>query len=216
MIKLDELEYEPKGFEELSAKLTEDYRGLDFRDREAVFKTYKPRIRLPLEEAHKLDEATYKDIAGLIDPNFLSQNIRANYLENVRFMGFEGDTMIFNVDSDTVAKANRTQFAYAIRVQFPQWAEIGQDPDLNDYNERARMLLWVGDIKLDCTCPSFLYWGYQYILTVLDAAINPETRPPKERNPKETGSVCKHLNRVLRVLPFHMGEIANAMKQQFG
>lgn len=69
------------------------------------------------------------------------------------------------------------------------------------------------DIQLSCSCPSFLYWGYQYILTQVGAAIADEGRFPKVRNPRLRGIVCKHLNRVLHVLPFYMNFLAQEISK---
>jgi hypothetical protein len=54
----------------------------------------------------------------------------------------------------------------------------------------------------------------QYIMTQKDAAIIPEVRYPHIRNPNLKGVVCKHLNRTLKVLPFHLGNLAAAVKEQ--
>ena len=186
---------------------------VDYSRHSSVCEHYHPYISIPMQNVALLNEATYKDIGSLIDGNFLNQKVRADELTGIRFVGFEpDDVMNFYVDS---SNKENNRIRYTNSIQFNEWDEIGSDPDLN-FAERARMLLWVGNIKLHCTCPSFLYWGYQYMCTTLDAAIYPEERFPRERNPGERGIVCKHLNRVLRVLPFHSGEIAREAKRQFG
>ena len=48
-------------------------------------------------------------------------------------------------------------------------------------------------------------------MTQLDAAIVPEQRFPKIKNPQLKGVVCKHLLRTLKVLPFHLGDVAKAI-----
>lgn len=165
-----------------------------------------------MEQVRGLNEATYKELAGMIDGNFLNQKIRADALNGIKLAGIEGNTMQFLINSSEYAQ-NRIQ--YQCSVQFDQWEEVSQDTDLN-FVEKARLLLWVGNIRLHCTDPSFLYWGYQYLLTALDAAVYPEERKPQVKNPDERGIVCKHLNRILRVLPFYSGDIAKALKAQYG
>lgn len=59
-----------------------------------------------------------------------------------------------------------------------------------------------GDIKVHCTDPSWLYWGFQYKGTKNGYARFPENRPPKIRNPKLQGSTCKHIDNALLSLPF--------------
>ena len=187
--------------------------SVDWHSHGSVCQHYQPYVQVNMEDVRVVNEATYKDVASLIDGNFLKQKIRAEELSGIRFVGFEPENVInFHVNS---SKHTRNRIRYTNSVLFDQWEEIGVDPDLN-FNEKSRMLLWVGDIRLHCTCPSFLYWGYQYMCTVLDAAIYPEERFPRVRNPSERGIVCKHLNRVLRVLPFHNSQIAAEMKRQFG
>jgi hypothetical protein len=187
--------------------------SVDWNCHSSVCGHYRPYITLPMQSIATLNESTYKELGQLVDGNFLSQNVRAEELDGIRFVGFEPeDVMNFHVNS---SKHTKNRIKYTNSIQFDEWEEVGSDPDLN-FTERARMLLWVGNIRLHCTCPSFLYWGYQYMCTVLNAAIYPEERFPRDRNPGERGIVCKHLNRVLRVLPFHSGEIAREAKKQFG
>jgi len=185
---------------------------LVFEDQKHMVDLLKPYPTVNMKEYSQLNEATYKDIASLIDGNFLQQKVRADALNGIQLIGFDGNVMNFLINSSEI---ERNRIRYQCSVMFDQWDELGQDADFN-FNERARMMLWVGDIRLHCTCPSFLYWGYQYICTVLDAAIYPEVRYPKIRNPGERGVVCKHLNRILRVLPFHNAKIASELKTQFG
>lgn len=181
-------------------------------DQQALLDLVQPQFNLNLTSELGLKEATYKELAQLIDGNFLNQKARADALSKVDFGEFQDDTVVFYVPS---SEFKENGIRYINQVQFDQWDQLGRDEDF-DYNEKSRMLLWVGDIRVSCSCPSYLYWGYQYILTVLDSAIYPETRFPKVRNPQERGIVCKHLNRVLRVLPFYSGRIAKEMQRQFG
>ena len=159
-----------------------------------------------------LNEMNYREVASMINPNFIKHAIRAEELQGSFFKKFEGDTMYFMVPSSEKAENN---IDYLNMVEFLEWENLGTDSDLSTV-ERARMMMWVSDIKLHCTCPSFLFHGYEYLLTVMDAAIYPEERKPVIKNPSELGIVCKHLNRTLRVLPFFMGDMSTAIKQQFG
>lgn len=207
-IKSDRLiyqwEFEPKRI---------DIHTTDLTCPEVVCDTFKPKACINLRDYHNINESTYKEIAQLVDPSFLSQAQRKAKLTGIRAIGFKPpNTLNFNVNSSEYEK-NRIR--YVASVLFDGWEQIGSDQELTPI-ERARMLLWVGDIKLHCTCPAFLYWGFQYMLTVLDSAIYPEERFPEKRNPKERGIVCKHMARVLEVLPFHSGDIARELRRQFG
>jgi hypothetical protein len=154
-----------------------------------------------------LDEETYKELTGLIDPNFLRQGIRAARLARVEYTGFTGRIMRFHVPTKHGGFENY--------IRFMEWYDVAPDTSM-DANERARLLVWAGNVQLHCTCPSFLFWGYQYILTQYDASLVPQERFPKIRNPQLKGIVCKHLNRTLKAFPFHIGDIAREIKNQFG
>ena len=67
---------------------------------------------------------------------------------------------------------------------------------------------------MHCTCPAWLYWGYQYIGTKKDYAIEKETRAPVKRNPNLKGSVCKHLDNCLLILPWLATKISSDLTKQ--
>jgi hypothetical protein len=188
----------------------------DYSNANEVIKLHNPYIYIKRDIP--LTEATYKELARAIDPNFLRQGVRAAALRGVRYKGFNGhDMMVFYVTSSEIDKPGMRGWGreYICIIQFLQWDDIGGDPDLTP-REKALMMLWTSDIKVFCDDPSFLFWGYQYILTQIDASIYPELRPPYIRNPQYRGVVCKHLNRVLKALPFYSGDIAQEVTKQWG
>jgi hypothetical protein len=73
-------------------------------------------------------------------------------------------------------------------------------------------LLQSGDLLVHCNDPSWKYWGWQYIGTKKGYAMRSEKRYPKIRNPRLTGTVCKHLLQVLQVLPFYSNDIVKAYR----
>lgn len=160
----------------------------------------------------RVDEATYREIKARIDPNFLKQSVRSSVLTGLTLAGFDGDTMNFWINSSHWAE-NHTK--YMDTVRFKEWEGIGSDLTMKPV-ERARMLMFNGNVELNCTCDSFLYWGYRYILTQMDASLIPENRPPVERNPQMRGVVCKHLNRTLNSFPFYTSDLAKQVREVFG
>lgn len=174
------------------------------------FRDLLPWINISMKDVHGhkycLNESTYKEIATLIDPNFLDQGLKAQQLKNIQLKGFEGNVMILEIDSSMGNGKYRNMF------RLPQMAELVHDSEVTPM-EAAKLLVWAGDVQLHCTCPSFLYHGYQYMLTVLDSSIYPEDRRPKRNNPQERGIVCKHLNRTLKAFPFYIGDIAKEIKR---
>lgn len=80
-----------------------------------------------------------------------------------------------------------------------------------DLRKLAKEFMRKADIQLLCSCPADLYYGGQYIrsLDKYDAKyMDSEDRPPNVRNPKKYGAVCKHLDRLLKVLPFYSSTLA--------
>lgn len=154
-----------------------------------------------------LDEISAPDMLHVIDPRDLPHRDYAPLLKYVRYVGTQDNIMKFFVPSPT--RINR----WNTFIQFTQWQAQVRDTTITPV-EAGRLLYWSGDIRVHCGCPSFLYWGYEYILTQMDAAIVPEVRYPHIRNPQLKGILCKHLRRCIKVLGFHLGDMANAIKMQ--
>ncbi len=170
-------------------------------------KDHNSRFECYFDDAqpHVLDEMFYKDIFKEINPNNLPHRDYAPLIPFVRYVGTKQNIMKFFVP-------NRYN-GWNTYIQFMEWEEQVTDESITA-QEAARLLLWSGNIRIHCPCPAFKFWGMQYILTQLDAAIIPEVRYPHIRNPNLKGIVCKHLNKTLKVLPFHLGNMATAVKNQ--
>jgi len=70
----------------------------------------------------------------------------------------------------------------------------------------ARKFMSVVDVEVKCSCPAFQYWGPAYILSLgkYNAKYtDDEKRPPRIRNPKQYGAFCKHIENMMKVLPFY-------------
>ena len=152
-----------------------------------------------------LDEMYYKQFMQKVDPNWLPHKDYSHLIPFVRYNGHKSNIMRFFVPN----KYN----GWVTYIKFPEWWDQVHDPSLTA-PEAARLLLWGANLQVHCGCPAFLFWGMNYILTQKDAAIVPEDRFPHIRNPQLKGIVCKHLNRTLKVLPFHLGDMAKVIKSQ--
>jgi hypothetical protein len=152
-----------------------------------------------------LDEATYKDFMAEINPNNLPHRDYAPLIKYVKIVGIKGDTMKYFVPN--------SYNGWNTYIQWVDWEEQKRDLSLTA-PEVARLLLWGSNIRVHCPCPSFKFWGSQYILTQLDAAIIPEVRFPHIRNPHLKGIVCKHLNRSIKVTAWHLSDMSAAIKEQ--
>lgn len=155
--------------------------------------------RIPLNEMY------YKDIMRKIVPGWLPHKDYSHLIKSVTYKGNVGNTLRFFVPN----KYN----GWYTYVRFVEWDDQVLDLNINPV-EAARLLLWGANLKLHCTCPAHLFWGYQYIQTQYDAAIVPEMRPPVNRNPTQKGFVCKHQKRCLSVMPWYLGDMASAIKKQ--
>ncbi len=156
-----------------------------------------------LVENVTLDEMYYKDIMHQVIPGYLPHRDYSHLIKYVKYQGHTGNTQRYFVPN----KYN----GWVTYIRFLEWEDQVRDVSITP-TEAARLLFWGANIQVHCGCPAFLFWGSQYILTQLDAAIVPETRFPHIRNPHLKGIVCKHLNRTLKVLPFHLGDMAQAIK----
>jgi len=85
-----------------------------------------------------------------------------------------------------------------------------------DLRKLAKVFFKKADIQLSCSCPAFLYWGSDFILSKpkYDAKYgDPENRSPDIRNPKQYGAMCKHLQALFKTLPFYSTTVAQWLKQ---
>ncbi len=80
--------------------------------------------------------------------------------------------------------------------------------------DRVYLMMMSGDIALHCTCPSFKYWGYWYIMNGLDAAVYAQNIRPDVRNPQMKGVICKHLDIILKVMPFYRSDFTRDIRAQ--
>jgi len=91
------------------------------------------------------------------------------------------------------------------------WIRDGSRIDMRKLSSKV---LQDTEVEVKCSCPAFLYWGPAYILTRRSAKYTePETRPPRIRNPRQYGAVCKHLAGVLKVYPFYATTAARWIRE---
>lgn len=164
-----------------------------------IFEEYKNLI----ESYELLQEFSYKDFLNVWKASDLPHRDYSPLIKSARYVEMRKDTMKFFVPN----KYN----GWNTYIKFDSYYEQIKDTSLTA-PEVARLLMWSDNIKLHCTCPAFKFWGSEYILTQLDAAIVPENRFPHIRNPHLKGIVCKHLKRTLEIFRFHFGDLAAQIK----
>lgn len=86
-----------------------------------------------------------------------------------------------------------------------------------DLNKLARKIMPEMDWKFDHPdCKAYQFWGGKYINTQRgNAKDDEENRPPRVRNPKQYGSLCKHLQNLMDQLPFYTSTLASHMRRYF-
>lgn len=65
------------------------------------------------------------------------------------------------------------------------------------------------DIKVNCSCPDYLFAGYKYMGTELDYGTDRESRSPDAKNPKMEGTVCKHMTYLLDHIDEYVDRISD-------
>ena len=83
-----------------------------------------------------------------------------------------------------------------------------------DHRKLADAVFSEVDMETSCSCPATLFWGPDYIRTQRLAQYgDQEERPPRIRNPREKGILCKHGDLVFDVLPAYKSTFAKHLMQ---
>lgn len=155
----------------------------------------------------RLDELTRKDL--LADVDTWTKN-KSRKVRSANYLGITEDyTIFYRVPSVTANPPTN----YTVKVKLVEYPSIADD-DSMDVREKVRLAI-AGDIKISCTCPAYLYYGYKYILTQLDTNhADDEHRFPKIKNPKLQGVMCKHCYIAMSTLPYNWSRIASDIQNK--
>lgn len=123
---------------------------------------------------------------------------------SVEFVGFYDDRAEF------LSKGGEDN--YAIIIKFLDFWKVLSDGRIKTARDKARELILNSDVEVYCSCPAYLYGGYQYYGTQKKYNLRdyPEHRVPQPHKPD--GWICKHLVVALRALPFYISELAGYIK----
>lgn len=151
--------------------------------------------------SERIDELTRKDL--LADTDTWTKN-KARNVRKATYLGVTEDyTAFFRVPSVTANPPTN----YLVKIKLVDYPEVADDETL-DTRGKVRLAI-AGDLKISCTCPAYLYFGYKYILTQLDSnEADKEHRFPKIKNPKLQGVMCKHCYTAINAFPFNWTMIA--------
>lgn len=151
-----------------------------------------------------LSEATRFDILKAASPEPWKLDIKQRskgYTLRLVNSTFDVEDNIFRLEFITNPPPGHTRQYQIIQIEnfWPfYFKNFGKVKDFSLLHEAIKQL----DIKVFCSCPSWIYGGYKYMATQLDYnAGDPENRFPKIKNKNLKGSVCKHLYLTLKYLP---------------
>jgi hypothetical protein len=167
-------------------------------------------IDMAIEEHLKiyLGEENYKDLRSDA-PDFLNVRAKSKQTPGSRYQFTDKKGVIhFKTNSHRIPGVVYDQQVKLLDLD----AVIQRFGGTRRPQEIVRMAI-EGNIEVHCTDPSWKYWGFQYIGTKDDYSIVPEPRYPKVRNPNLKGSVCKHLDNVLYILPFQVSKVTADLRK---
>lgn len=137
---------------------------------------------------------------------------------SLRFQGVKLDTTKKEVvvKFETSAPGHSTQHVFVQLCDFwDMWEANLTSPKKLSLASILNLIIMHGDIRIYCTCPSWVYGGYKYMATELDYAYgSSEKRFPKVRNPKLLGTLCKHAFIVVKALPYQKFGIESALRKE--
>lgn len=154
----------------------------------------------------RLDELTRRDLMSDVD-NWTKD--KAKKVRKAVYLGITEDyTAFFRVPSVTAAPPT----TYVVKIKLTEYPDIADDESMS-VQDKVRLAI-SGDLKVSCTCPAYLYFGYKYILTQLDSnEADAEHRFPKIKNPRLQGVMCKHCYTALSAFPFNWSRIASDIER---
>jgi len=175
----------------------------------------------------KIIEATANDIRRKqksikrLFPDFDAKTRGVEDKGGLRLVDQDPDTWKFKVHSGTKSDVWYDNFIHFKNVK-PTIERMVWDKRLwvndksrVDLRKLAKEFMDKVDIQLYCSCGAFQYWGPAYLLSLgkYDAKFTrKEIRPPRVRNPRQLGMVCKHLDRLLKALPFYGSTMSKWIK----
>lgn len=155
----------------------------------------------------RLDELTRKELVTDVDRRTKD---KARLVGRATYLGITEDyTVFFRVPSVTAKPSTN----YLVKIKLVEYPDIAEEKDLS-VREKVRLAI-AGDLKISCTCPAYLYFGYKYILTQLDTnEADKEHRFPKIKNPKLEGVMCKHCYSAINAFPLNWTRIASDIQRK--
>lgn len=153
------------------------------------------------EYIKKIHDASMRELREHTKSKQKTQNERAKFISGIRYDGLNsyGDLKFSCNSQDGTKRYNQLVRFYDLLDRIPTSRDEILDMMLNS------------DVGVDCTDPSFQYWGGAYNATRYKFNIRVENRGLNEPNKakKEQFFLCKHLLQVLTAVPFYWNNIVS-------
>ncbi|MDD2435704.1 MAG: hypothetical protein PHO63_05600 [Bacilli bacterium] len=154
------------------------------------------KIKLFEDVTNILNEANIQDLINdskATDPRRikLSQSIYTEY------KGVDSDgTLLFESDSQT-----RQDMIHKQRIFYEGFFDLLDKVEEHEaITDEDVVNILTGDLYLDCSCESHLYWAWAYKSWKDDYGLRKELRVPERNNIKLSESTCKHCISVLELI----------------
>ena len=213
---------------------------LDCAERDAMVQILVENI-LDVEEGQLLSELNRTELMNMIDTKSRERGQRVNKveLESSSIIGTNVLTT-WKVATQTGTRSERGGLRrYQVLVQIDKWKPI-IDEHGGKLKEHAKFLK-TADIKVFCSCQKFFFGGSKFNLGIhsdvpraKDSLVRGRkygykgrtkdgrsyeeeydvTVPPNIRDPHRTNFGCKHLVKVLQVLPFSISSMIGKIQRK--
>lgn len=175
----------------------------------------------PIKEATLSDIHRKQKSVTRLFPTFFDRERQVELMGGIKLVDIDDDNFHFKVHSGT-----KKDVWYDCMLHFKNVKELLGKLVMNrklwvtdrskvDLRKIAAEFAAHIDVQIFCSCPADLYYGGHYIRSrpKYDAKYtDPENRPPDERNPHQYGAHCKHLQAVMKALPWYTGTIAKWLR----
>lgn len=130
------------------------------------------------------------------------------------------DHKYYRITPGTDQKVENPSATYELWIQVTNvlgddgWLSVYDPKELPITYDMIKEILRVADVKLFSDDPSFLYQGFEYWLTQLDASIYLEDRKPRKWDKKHGDGenfLTKHFSQLIDQLPFFFNQMASSM-----
>lgn len=166
-------------------------------------------VKEVVSEAELLLEKDYKELRD-DDPIFLKRRERSKKTPGSLYKGLlKNNTLVFETPSHTSPGK-----MYIQKVRLLDLPALIKQHKGSLSNFDIVKLATEGDVAVYCNDPSFKFWGFEYKAKKEGYGIHKQDKFPKVRNPQLRGSMCKHLDNVMLVLPFNVAMITRDLVQR--